>query len=131
MSGKCGDCEFCFPHPQYSFVCADVHYDQNISNSLEEVKDCYTEGFDTFVTRCEEEAIIFDEGTKLIELKIDGRKNIELLDQKNKIISIKASVAKKMFPEIQVYKQKFDYQYEVLAIFDEKPFQGSRLLVIN
>jgi hypothetical protein len=44
MAGKCKDCEFCFPHEEYGFVCADAHYSENIADSLEVVEDCYSEG---------------------------------------------------------------------------------------
>jgi len=55
MAGKCKDCEFCFPHEEYGFVCADANYGENISNSLEEVKDCYSEGLDAFIERSKKE----------------------------------------------------------------------------
>lgn len=50
--GVCEDCEFCFPHGD-GFVCADVHYGKDITEELSEIKDCYSEGFEAFVRRCE------------------------------------------------------------------------------
>ena len=44
MAGMCKDCEFFFPREEFGFLCADAHYGENIADSLEVVKDCYSEG---------------------------------------------------------------------------------------
>ena len=117
MAGKCKDCEFCFPHEEYGFVCADAHYGENIADSLEVVKDCYSEGLDAFIERSKKEEIPFIPGTKLSQIKIDGRKQIELRDQEGKGIRIKASNAKKMMPDIEIERLMFDDTYLVSLNF--------------
>ena len=96
MATKCKDCEFCFPHDEFGFVCADAYYGEDISDSLDKVKDCYSESFGSFMERSEQEEKLFVPGTKLSQIKLDGRKQIELIDQEGKVIRIKASNAKKM-----------------------------------
>ena len=84
MAGMCKDCEFFFPREEFGFLCADAHYGENIADSLEVVKDCYSEGFDAFIERSKKEDVSFLPGTKLSQIKIDGRKQIELRDQEGK-----------------------------------------------
>jgi hypothetical protein len=105
MDKKCGDCEFCFPHPEFGFVCADENYGENISDTLNIIKPCYSEGFNAFVERTKQEEIIYNVGTLLTQLKIDGRKQIELIDKEEKIIQIKASKIKELFNEVIVLKK--------------------------
>jgi hypothetical protein len=71
MSGKCRDCEFCFPHEELGFMCADAHYGENISDSLDKVKVCYSEGLAAFIERRKKEEIPFIPGTKLSQIRID------------------------------------------------------------
>ena len=131
MAGKCKDCEFCFPHEEYGFVCADVHYGENVSDSLEEVKDCYSEGLDAFIERSKKEEVPFLPGTKLSQIKLDGRKQIELRDKEGKGIRIKASNAKKMMPDIEIERLMLDDTYLVRAVFDPKPFNGGKYLIVK
>jgi len=81
VAGNCKDCVFCFPNEEHGFVCADANYGENISGSLEEIKDCYSEGLDAFIERSPKEEIPLIPGTKLVQLKIDGRKQIGVTDQ--------------------------------------------------
>jgi len=131
LSGKCIDCEFCFPHEDYGFVCASANYGKNISDSLEEIKDCYSEGLDAFIERSEREEISFDANTRLDQLKIDGRKQIELIDQEGKTIQIKTSKAKKFFGDVSIQCLKFENCYVVNAVFDKEIFNGGSYLVIR
>ena len=131
MATKCKDCEFCFPHDEFGFVCADAYYGEDISDSLDEVKDCYSESFAAFMERCRQEEIPFFPGTKLSQIKLDGRKKIELIDQEGTVISIKASNAKKMMPDIEVERIIFQDTYQVKTIFDSKPFNGRQYLIIK
>jgi len=131
MSGKCLDCEFCFPHDEFGFVCADVHYGKNISTSIEEMKDCYSEGLDAFIERTKQNEIPFIPGIRLSQLKIDGRKQIELTDQEGKTIRIKASNAKKMMPDIEVERIQFEDTYVVKGTFSNEPFGDGRYLIIK
>ena len=71
------------------------------------------------------EEIIFMPGTKLVQLKLDGRKKIELTDQEGKSIGIKASKAKEIFGEIEVRKILFDDIYLVDAVFNKELFKNS------
>ncbi|HAW07862.1 MAG TPA: hypothetical protein DCW42_01635 [Bacteroidetes bacterium] len=123
MSGKCADCEFCFPHDEFGFVCADDNYGENISNSLNEIKDCYSEGFDAFVERSERQSISFIPGTRLSQVKIDGRKQISLIDQEEKTIRIKASIAKKMMPDIEVERMLFEDTFVIKGTFNFESFK--------
>lgn len=43
MKGKCCDCEFCFPDKN-GFVCADAHYGENITDSLDQKKTAIQKG---------------------------------------------------------------------------------------
>ena len=130
MVGKCCDCEFCFPDQKFGFVCVGAHYGENLSSSLDEVKDCYSEGLKAFIKKCKANEIIYEVGTKLEDIKIDGRRKIRLIDQENKIVEIKASYAKELFEGIEVEKRIFDGEYVVRAIFDNKIFNGKKLLKI-
>jgi hypothetical protein len=131
MSGKCKDCEFCFPHEEYGFVCAGSNYGENISGSLKQIKDCYSEGLDAFIKRTKKEEIPFIPGTKLGQLKIDGRKLIEVTDQEGKMIRIKASNAKKMMGDVEIERIQFGDTYLVRAIFDRELFGEKKYLVIK
>lgn len=131
MIGKCKDCEFCFPHEKYEFVCADAHYGENIADSLEVVKDCFSEGLNAFVERSKKEEILFVPGTKLSQIKIDRRKQIKLRDQEDKVIRIKASSAKKIMPDIEIEGVIFGDTYRVRTVFDSKPFNGGKYLVVK
>ncbi len=130
MVGKCCDCEFCFPDQKFGFVCVGAHYGENLSSSLGELKDCYSEGLKAFIEKFKDNEIIYEVGTKLEDIKIDGRRKIRLIDQENKIVEIKVSYAKELFEEIEVEKRIFDGEYVVRAIFDNKIFNGKKLLKI-
>lgn len=131
MSGKCKDCEFCFPHEKFGFVCADANYGEDISKSLGEIKECYSEGLDAFIERSKKEEVLFIPGITLSQLKLDGRKCIQITDQEGKTISIKASKAKKLFPEIELERALFEEAFVVRAIFNEEPFDGGKYLVVK
>ena len=131
MAGKCKKCEFCFPHEEYGFVCAGANYGANISGSLKEIKECYSEGLDAFIERSKKEEIPFIPGTKLGQIKIDGRKQIEVTDQEGKIIRIKASNAKMMLRDIEIERIQFGDTFVVRAIFDRELFGENKYLIIK
>lgn len=122
MPGKCKDCEFCFPHEEYEFVCADAHYGQNISSSLEEIKECYSEGLNAFIERNKKEEIVFIAGITLKQLRVDGRKKIDLTDHEGKVLRIKASYAKKLMPDLEIERRILDGVFLVNAVFDNGLF---------
>lgn len=131
MSGKCQDCEFCFPNEEFGFVCAGDNYGEDISKSLDEIKECYSEGLHAFIARCEKEEAVLAPGTTLSQLKLDGRKRIEITDQEGKMINIKASKAKELFPEMEVERALFEDAFVVKAIFNKEPFNGGKYLMIK
>ena len=94
MAGKCKDCEFCFPHEEYGFVCADATTAKTYQSHWKEVKDCYSEGLEAFIERSKRKRYHLYR-YKIVKIKIDGRKQIELRDQEGKGIRIKASNAKR------------------------------------
>jgi hypothetical protein len=131
MAGRCKDCEFCFPNEDSGFVCADAHNGENISDFVDELKDCYSEGLDAFIKRSKNSEIPFISGIKLSQIKIDGRKQIELRDQEGKTIRIKASHAKMIMPNIEVERLIIDDTYVIKAVFDPKPFNGGMYLIVR
>lgn len=131
MNNKCRDCEFCFPHEEFGYVCAGDNYGENISATLDDNKQCYSEGLDAFINRVKQEEIIYIPNTRLGQLKIDGRKQIELTDIEGKTIKIKASKAKEIFGEVVLIKNRFDDEYLVDATFNNEMFKGGRYLIIK
>lgn len=131
MGSKCLDCEFCFPHEDFGYVCSGDNYGEDISKTLEIEKDCYSEGLEAFIKSSKQEEIVFLPEVKIAQLKIDGRKNIELIDKEGKIIEIKFSTAKSIFGDIEILRKQFDDVYLVNAVFNEEPFNGSRFLIIR
>jgi hypothetical protein len=130
MKGKCCECEFCFPDKS-GFVCADAYYGENITDSLDQEKDCYSEGFESFVNQCKKEEIAFIPGYKLSQLKFDGRKSIYLIDEEDKQIQIKFSKAKLMFGEMEIVRQVFDDAFKIKGYFKRELFNGSKILIIK
>lgn len=129
--GKCKECEFCFPGVETEFVCADAHYGEDISNSLEEDKDCYTEGLDAFIENCrkKEEYYVFPKFVK--DLDVDGRKRIEFVDLDENVLSIKFSKAKKSIGEVKVIKKKFEDCFLLEVKFSEELFKHGKYVVIK
>ncbi len=123
----CRYCEFCFTMDNEVFTCKGV---QNISDSLDVIKDCFSEGLEAFSERLEEEAIIFN-NKPLMEIKIDGRKLIYIKDNKCKMIRVKASIAKKIFGELPVKKLLGDDIYEINAVFKDEIFRGRKFINIK
>ncbi|PHO07899.1 hypothetical protein BFT35_03965 [Thermoanaerobacterium thermosaccharolyticum] len=131
MKNKCRDCEFCFQHDEFGYVCAGDNYGENISDSLDVEKPCYSEGLGAFINRAKQEEIIYIANTKLAQLKIDGRKMIELIDKDGKTIIIKASKAKKIFGDVEVLKRLFDDEYIVDAVFNSEMFKNGKVIKIS
>lgn len=131
MTGICRECEFCFPDNN-GFVCAshDGIYGEDITDTIEMKKDCYSEGLEAFIKRSQRETLVFIPGTKLSQLKIDGRKQIELMDKNGKIIRIKGAKAKELFGEIEIERIEID-MYMVRAVFDPSIFNGSNYIVVK
>lgn len=128
--GVCRNCEFCFPNEKLGFICADKNYGQPINDSLDEVKDCYSEGFEAFCERLDEEAIHYD-NKPLKDIKIDGRKLILLQDREGKTIEIKASKAKKELGDIPVTRVIDGDTCEVNVVFDNKIFCGEKYIILK
>ncbi len=88
----CGYCEFCFPKDN-GFVCAGDQYDEDITNSIDEVKPCYKEGLDAYSERIEAEAVKYDY-KPIGEFYIDGRRTYELKDLNKVTIRVRGSILK-------------------------------------
>ena len=131
MMGKCEDCEFCAPDKKYGMVCAGKKYGEDVSQTLKDNKDCYSEGFEAFVRRKKKEEVAYVPGTKLIQLKVDGRKRIELIDKENKIISIKFSLAKEILADLEILRMLDEDMYLINGFFDPEPFEGGKCLVLK
>lgn len=126
----CRYCEFCFPDEKLEFVCADKFYGESVKDSLNEVKECYSEGLEAFINRTKRESVPMI-NTTISQLKLDGRKRIELTDSEGKTISIKSSKARELFTDVIVKKMIFEDTYEVEAIFNNEMFQGGKYLIIK
>jgi len=98
---------------------------------LDEAKKCYSESLEAFIERNKKLEVPFIPGTTLNQLKLDGRKYIELTDQEGKIVRIKGSKAKQMLGVIEIQKRIFDDAYKVNAIFNPEAFNGGNLLIIK
>lgn len=125
----CRYCEFCFPDDKERYICADAHYGEDVSDTLDVVKDCYSEGLEAFTERSEQEAVHVN--TPLSQIKIDGRKRIYLVDLEGKTLSVNTSRAKKLFPDVVVLKISLEDTYNVKAVFSNEVFKGGRYLVIK
>lgn len=130
MENKCRYCEFCFPHEEYGYVCAGESYGEDISKTLDLEKDCYSEGLEAFIKKTKGKEIVFI-STTLAQLKIDGRKKVELTDKAGKTISVKASLAKELFGEIVVLRKRFEAEYEVDAVFNNEMFKSGNYLILK
>lgn len=97
MSGKCKGCEFCFGDENDNYICADKFYGLDVTNSIDSVKDCYSQGFDDFIKQQERKKTIFVNGETISDIKIDGRRTYLIIDINNKILTIKGSLLKKIF----------------------------------
>lgn len=131
MLGKCEDCKFCFSGEIYGYVCGGTHYDDDITDSISLIKECYSEGLDAFIENLKADVFSFEPGTKLGQLKIDGRHNIEVVDQVGKGIRIKASNAKLLMGDLIVVRRELDKTYVVNTIFDPAPFRGQSYLIVT
>lgn len=127
---KCRYCEFCIPDSDNGFVCADKFYGESVKDSLEEIKECYSEGLEAFIARSEKEVVPMI-NTTLKQMKLDGRKNIVIKDQEGKSIRLKVSKAKELMPDIKIIKMLFEGEYEADVVFNSEPFNGGNYLVIQ
>lgn len=131
MSGKCRDCEFCFPHDEFGWICAGDNYGEDISKSLDIEKPCYSESLEAFIKRSKQEEVVFLPGIKLAQLKIDGRRVIFLVDKEGKKIRIKFSTAKKIFGEIKILKLQSQEEYLLDTVFNNELFNGGSYIVVK
>jgi hypothetical protein len=131
MKNKCRDCEFCFPHDEFGYVCAGDNYGENISDSLDIEKPCYSEGLKAFINRAKQEEVIYIANIKLSQIKIDGRKMIDLIDREGKMIIIKAAKAKKLFGDVVVLKRLFEDEYMVDLVFNNELFKNGKVIKIS
>lgn len=131
VKNTCRYCEFCFPEDKERYICADVNYGKDVSETLDLVKNCYSEGLEAFIERSDQEAVTVIGNTTLSQIKIDGRKRIDLVDLEGKTLSVKTSKAKKIFPDVVVLKVMFEDTYDVKAVFSNELFKGGRYLVIQ
>ena len=128
--GKCKDCEFCFENKD-GYICADAYYGQNISDTIDSEKECYSESFDSFYKRLKSEEIIYQKNTQLKSLKIHKSKRINIYDLNKKIISLKFKYAIEMFKDVDVIRNLGFDDYQVKCFFDEELMKGSNYLVIK
>jgi len=118
----CRYCEFCFADKVEGYVCAGENYGENLNDSLDEHKECFSEGFESFCQRLDDEAIICD-NKPLGDLKIDGRRMIILKDLNNRTIRMKGSIIKEHFSHITVSRIFDGDTYEINAVFSEDVFK--------
>jgi len=128
--GNCKDCEFCFKNKD-SYICADAFYGQNITESIESEKECYSESFDSFYKRIKSDEIIYPKNTRLKSFKIHKSKRIYIYDLNKKIISLKFKYAIEMFKDVDVIRNLGFDDYQVKCFFDEELMKGSNYLVIK
>lgn len=127
----CRYCEFCFPDDKDRYICNDAHYGEDVTETLDVVKNCYSEGVEAFIERSDKEAVHVIGNTTLSQLKIDGRKRIYLVDLEGKTLSVKISKAKQLLGDVVVFKVMFEDTYDVKAVFSNELFKGGRYLVIK
>jgi hypothetical protein len=125
----CRYCEFCFPEDNECYICADANYGKDISETLDVVKTCYSEGLEAFIERSNQEAVIVN--TPLSQIKIDGRKRLDLVELEGKTLSVKTSKAKQLLGDVVVLKVMFEDTYDVKDVFSNELFKGGRYLVIK
>lgn len=126
--GICRDCEFCFLDGGRR-VCAGEYYNEDVTDSIDEFKDCYSEGLEAFCRRKDRESIRFV-ATTLGEIKIDGRKSIFLIDTDGKTIEIKAKKAQEAFRDVVIIKVSDD-DYYLDTVFNREMFNGSNYIIIR
>ncbi len=114
----CKECEFCFPNEK-GFVCAGEHYGDSITDTLDQVKGCCSEGFDAFSLKRGNAILPINPPRTLGQMKIDGRTKIKLIDMAGKELVIKASEAKKHFLDMVLIKVRYEEMWE-----DEYWFEG-------
>jgi hypothetical protein len=131
MGSKCRYCEFCFPNEESGYVCAGDNYGENISETLDVEKSCYSEGLEAFIERSKQEEIIYVPNMKLAQIKINGRKQIQLTDKEGKTIRTKASKAKEIFKDVVVLRNRLGDEYLVDAVFNREMFKDGKYLIIK
>ncbi|GCD12766.1 hypothetical protein [Clostridium tagluense] len=125
----CRYCKFCLPEDKERYICADVNYGKDVSETLDVVKAYYSEGLEAFTERTEQEAVHVN--TPLSQLKLDGRKRIYLVDLEGKTLSVNTSRAKKLFSDVVVLKISLGDTYDVKAVFSNELFKDGMYLVIK
>ncbi|MBU3214788.1 hypothetical protein LL033_08190 [Clostridium estertheticum] len=125
----CRYCEFCFPDDKERYICADFNYGKDVSETLNVVKACYSEGVEAFIERSDQEAVTVN--TTLVQLKIDGRKRIYLVDLEGKTLNVNTAKAKKLFPDLVILKINLEDTYNVKGVFSNEVFKGGRYLVVK
>ncbi len=98
-NGKCRKCKWCVLEEKGKYICLDLYYGQNITDSMNKEKTCYSETLEDFAERIEREAEVFNDKTKLSQIKIDGRKNTNLICNCGNEISLKGTLVKKYLAE--------------------------------
>jgi len=128
--GKCIECEFCFLNKE-GYICADAFYGQNITETIKEDKECYSESFNVFSERSKSEEEDYPRGTKLESLKIHKSKRIYLQDLNKNVVSIKFKQSIGLFKDVDVVKNLNFNHYQIKYFFEDEMMKGSKFIIIK
>lgn len=127
MSGKCRMCDFF-----NSNRCLGRYHGLNVSDTMNDIKDCYYEGTDAMAKRINKfqkaNAVRYNNAI-LSNFKIDGRKLIYLQDLNNHIVQIRVRDAMRLFGNLCVVAC-YDSTYYVNYVFNNAWFMDSDMVRI-